>query len=65
MRLKKSGGPAHIEFCAKELIRISLPIQCVEAVFIACHLTAEMTAIKRVPLSFKSVFRYCMNFNLL
>lgn len=62
LKLKKSGGPAHIDFCVKELIRISLPIQCVEAVFIACRLTAELETIERVPLSFKSVFRYYVYF---
>lgn len=62
LKLKKSGGPSHIDFCVKELIRISLPIQCVEAVFIACRLTAELETIERVPLSFKSVFRYYVYF---
>lgn len=36
---------------------MSLPIQCVEAVFIACRLTAGLDTVERIPLSFKSKFR--------
>ena len=39
---------------AKDIIREALPIQCVEAVFLACYLTAEMKEVERFPLSFKS-----------
>ena len=44
-----------MHFTAREIIREALPIQCVEAVFLAVHLTAELDCLDlRVPLSFKS-----------
>ena len=39
LKLKKTGGADHIEFAAKNLIKMSLPIQCVEAVFLGIYLT--------------------------
>ena len=57
LKLNKNGGAKHIHTAAKELIRLSLPIQCVEAVFIGCWLSKDMLLVDRVPLSFKSLFR--------
>lgn len=50
----KSLGMLHITLSAKKIICESLPIQCVEAVFIGCILTAHIPGLTRVPLSFKS-----------
>jgi Vasohibin len=55
--LKKSASIRTIVANSKQLIRIALPIQCVEAVFIGCHLTISMTQGYRIPISFKSRFR--------
>ena len=44
----------HVALCAKQIIRAALPIQCVEAVFLGCLLTAGLKGLDRVPLSFKS-----------
>ena len=32
----------------------ALPIQCLEAVFLGCYLTAGMKEVQRIPVSFKS-----------
>ena len=56
LQLKKSWGASQLLSATKELIRISLPIQCVEAVFIASVLTRNMTYVDRIPISFKSIF---------
>lgn len=50
----KSLGMLHITMSAQKIICESLPIQCVEAVFIGCVLTAHIPNLVRVPLSFKS-----------
>jgi tubulinyl-Tyr carboxypeptidase len=54
VRMQKNRGMHHIALCAKQIIREALPIQCVEAVFLGCLLTAGLIQIDRVPLSFKS-----------
>ena len=51
---RRDRGLKHVSLTAKDIIREALPIQCVEAVFLACYLTAEMKEIERFPLSFKS-----------
>jgi len=43
---------------SKQLIKEALPIQCVEAVFLGAHLTAAMSGLERVPLSFKTKFAH-------
>lgn len=53
-KMIKSKGTAHIYECANSIIDGSLPIQCVEAVFIGLLLTSELHSLVRVPLSFKS-----------
>jgi hypothetical protein len=50
----KSLGMLHITLSAKKIICESLPIQCVEAVFLGCVLTAHIPDLLRIPLSFKS-----------
>lgn len=40
--LRRDRGLKHITTTAKEIMREALPIQCVEAVFLAFLLTAEM-----------------------
>lgn len=55
VRKRRDRGSAHVMITAKELIRESLPIQCVEAVFIALYLTHDMNEVLTTyPLSFKS-----------
>ena len=39
---------------AKEIIRESLPIKCLEAVVVALYLTSPLTSVHRTALSFKS-----------
>ena len=50
----KSRGMSHIKAVSNELLQAALPIQCVEAVFLGCFLTAKIPSIDRIPLSFKS-----------
>lgn len=50
----KSLGMLHITQSAKKIICESLPIQCVEAVFLGSVLSAHIDGLVRVPLSFKS-----------
>ena len=54
VRMQKNRGMKHVSSCAKQIISAALPIQCVEAVFLACFLTADLLAVDRIPLSFKS-----------
>lgn len=56
IKMKKNLGPSHVFSCAQEIIDAALPIQCVEATFIALYLTCGLTHLTRVPLSFKSYF---------
>lgn len=54
IQLRKDRGMHHIFTATNTIIRAALPIQCVEACFIASVLTTELTEVDRVPLSFKS-----------
>lgn len=54
VRMQKNRGMSHISSCAKQIIATALPIQCVEAVFLGCFLTADLKEVDRIPLSFKS-----------
>lgn len=56
-RMWRNGGSFHIKSVANEIMTTGLPIQCVEAVFIAALLTSEMEDIIRIPLNFKSKFK--------
>ena len=56
VKMFKSKGAVHIFNVSKQLIKESLPIQCVEAVFLGTHLTSSMSDMDRVPLSFKTKF---------
>jgi hypothetical protein len=56
IRMNKSRGVSHIHNVSKQLINESLPIQCVEAVFLGTTLTSGINELTRVPLSFKSKF---------
>ena len=56
IRMNKSKGALHVFNVSKQLIKEQLPIQCVEAIFIGTHLTAPITDMDRVPLSFKTKF---------
>lgn len=51
---KKTGGSRHMAEIFDRLLALSLPIQCVEAVFIASILTAPFKEVQRLPLSFES-----------
>ena len=57
LKLNKAGGAKHLQTSALELIRMALPIQCVEALFIGCWLSKDMRTVDRLPLSFKSIFQ--------
>ena len=52
--MKRDRGLKHVMYTAKEIMREALPIQCVEAVFLGIHLTAEIEELERIPVSFKS-----------
>lgn len=54
IHMRKDRGMKHVSSCAKQIITASLPIQCVEAVFLGCFLTSNLLAVDRIPLSFKS-----------
>jgi hypothetical protein len=54
VKMQKSRGMIHISSCAQEIIRVGLPIQCIEAVFLACFLTSSLPTVDRIPISFKS-----------
>jgi hypothetical protein len=54
VKMQKSRGMIHISSCAQEIVRLGLPIQCIEAVFLGCFLTATIQCLDRIPLSFKS-----------
>lgn len=56
-RMWRNGGSFHVKSVANEIMTTGLPIQCVEAVFIAALLTSEMEDITRIPLNFKSKFK--------
>jgi hypothetical protein len=56
IQLKRSERFEYLLEQSQEILRASLPIQCVEAVFLGCYLTMSMTSIERIPLSFKSNF---------
>lgn len=42
--------------CAKEMIKESLPIKCLEAVILGIYLTNGISGLERYPMSFRSVF---------
>lgn len=56
VKLNKTKGMSHVHAAAEQLINAALPIQCVEAVFLGCHLTCGLRDIDRIPVCFKSVF---------
>lgn len=39
LKLRKNGGADHMKLAVQKLIALSLPIQCVEAVFISGYLS--------------------------
>lgn len=44
VKMNRSLGMLHVTDCARQIISIGLPIQCVEAVFLAAVLTAELSS---------------------
>jgi hypothetical protein len=44
VKMNRSLGMLHVTDCARQIISIGLPIQCVEAVFLASVLTAELAS---------------------
>jgi hypothetical protein len=54
--MKKTGGTHHMLGVVDQIKRLSLPIQCVEAVFIATVLSSIWPDVDRIPISFKSKF---------
>lgn len=55
-KMKKTGGTHHMLSVVEQIQKLSLPIQCVEAVFIATVLSSVWRNVDRIPLSFKSKF---------
>ncbi|KAG9336484.1 hypothetical protein JZ751_002831 [Albula glossodonta] len=54
--IKKSRPLTALMDIAKEMIRESLPIKCLEAVILGLYLTNSMAGVERFPLSFKTQF---------
>ncbi|XP_066550809.1 tubulinyl-Tyr carboxypeptidase 1 [Amia ocellicauda] len=54
--IKKSRPLTALMDIAKEMIRESLPIKCLEAVILGIYLTNSMPGVERFPLSFKTQF---------
>jgi hypothetical protein len=55
--IKKGRPLCGLMDCAKDMIRESLPIKCLEAVILAVYLTNPLTSVDRFPISFRSVFK--------
>lgn len=53
-KIRKDRGAKRLAGTAREIIRESLPIKCIEAVFLGFYLTLGMTDIVRIPLRFQS-----------
>ena len=49
VRKRPGRGMNHLVVTAKTIIRASLPIQCVEALFVAVHLTNKMEEVRICP----------------
>lgn len=43
---RKDRGLAHVTLVGKEIVAKALPIQCVEAVFLACMLTNSLPEVR-------------------
>ncbi|XP_078798626.1 tubulinyl-Tyr carboxypeptidase 2 isoform X6 [Oryzias latipes] len=54
--IKKSRPLCGLMETAREMIRESLPIKCLEAVILGIYLTNGMTSLERFPISFKTHF---------
>lgn len=54
--IKKNRPVTGLMECAKEMIRESLPIKCLEAVVLGIYLTNGILGLERFPISFKSTF---------
>jgi len=52
--VRRDRGMMHLVQTAKTIIREALPIQCVEAVFLAVHLTNGYEKLLRIPVSFRT-----------
>lgn len=55
--VNKHRSFSRIVATAREMIRESLPIKCIEAVFICLYLTCGWVGVDRIPLSFKTSCR--------
>lgn len=60
VKKRRDRGAQHIMVTAKELIREALPIQCVEAVFIAIYLTAELEEVLLLLFDYVPCFWHVM-----
>uniref|UniRef100_A0A8C5EDJ0 Tubulinyl-Tyr carboxypeptidase 2-like n=1 Tax=Gouania willdenowi TaxID=441366 RepID=A0A8C5EDJ0_GOUWI len=54
--IKKSRPLCGLMETAREMIRESLPIKCLEAVILGIYLTNGLTSVERFPISFKTQF---------
>lgn len=53
-QIRKDLGMKRIISTAKDVINESLPIKCIEAVFLACYLTRNMEDLVRIPVRFQT-----------
>lgn len=56
-KFKKKAVMKKVVRIAKEVIRSSLPIRCVEATFMAAYLTTGLDGVTRFPVHFRSKFK--------
>lgn len=54
--IRKNRPLSGLMECAKDMIRESLPIKCLEAVILGLYLTNGMIGVERFPISFKTAF---------
>jgi len=52
--IRKDRGAKRMAETAREIIRESLPIKCIEAVFLGFYFTLQMTDLLRIPIRFQS-----------
>jgi len=55
--IKKSRPLAGLMDTAKEIVKESLPIKCLEAVILGLYLTSSLTNVSRFPIGFKSTHK--------
>ncbi|XP_064402854.1 tubulinyl-Tyr carboxypeptidase 2-like isoform X2 [Halichondria panicea] len=54
--IRKRGPLSRLMDCAREILRESLPIKCLEAVVLSLYLTSPLSSVQRFAIGFKSKF---------